>query len=1027
MKKQKLLSGWQKSIALLCFTFFCVTLFAQNAIEVKGKVIDETNDALIGVTVSVKGKHEGTITNVDGMYTLKVSDAQATLVFSYIGYQTKEIALNGKTELNVTLVDDTKTLDEIIVVGYGTQKKVNLTGAVQNVKSEDLVKRNASNTTNALQGLVPGVSVVQTSGKPGGDAGGIKIRGTGSINSSTSPLVIIDGVEGDMNYVDMNSVESISVLKDAASASIYGSRASNGVILVTTKRGTDEGVKVSYNGYVGFNRPTKMPEPLNAIEYMEAINQANRNAQANISYPEKLIEEYKTLGADNLNRYDTNWRKLVINDNALTHNNSVSISGGSKQIKFYTNAAHYFQDGNISNNNYKRSTLKLNADAAITKWMDVKIDLGLRDSKVKRPMFDTPEGIIGKALTFVPIFAGLHDDGTWGYGQNGDNPLASTQASGTHETSSPELNLKGTLNLNPMKGWNILTSYGIRRLENKVTSFLTPFDTYEHGVKKVRFPQGDNQRNESWDKTTWGQFNLQSSYNKQLGDHYFYVLAGLQTEELKYNTFSGGTYGNLFVNYPEISHGDPSQATSTGASKQWTMRSFYSRINYNFKEKYLLEFNARVDASSRFLEKERTGFYPSVSGGWRVSEESFFESLRDKVDNLKFRLSYGTLGNQDAIKGGVANYYPYSETISPGYNYYFDERLVSGYALSQPGNPLITWEKSSQLNFGLDASFLNSRLTFTGDYFIRKISDLLQTFDPPLFVGLPPKWENAGDMRNNGWEITVGWRDKIQEVSYSVVANVSDVKNKVTDLRGKSYTPNANTGSYTTEGHPINSIFGYKSDGLYQTREEIDNSATLGAKANVHPGDVKYKDISGPDGSPDGIIDDHDRTIIGDTTPRYEYSLNLGLEWKGFDFSVFFQGVGKRDVIYTGYGSRPFVVGRSAFEYQMDAWSEDNTGAQYPRLMIDGGNNLNNNKVSDFWVKSAAYLRLKNIVVGYTLPKNISTKAGMQNVRLYVSGQNLFTASSSFYKGFDPEVGVEHGGSFYPLMKTFTFGLSVNF
>lgn len=1012
-------NGFHRFLFLSLFFFVTIILPAQQ-INVRGKVTDTKSEPLIGVNVIVKGTNQGTVTDNEGMFSLQVPNENSVLEFSYVGFKTIEIQLNGQTSLNVTMNEDTEILEEVVVVGYGTQKKINLTGAVQNVSGEDLTKRKVSNTSVALQGLIPGVSVMTTSGRPGYDGANIKIRGTGSLNSSSNPLVIIDGVIADtygMNSIDINAIESISVLKDAASASIYGSRASNGVILITTKRAKEEDkLNISYSGYVGSNTPTAIPKPVSAIEYMRAINVARANADMDPQYPEELINQYEELGADNFTRYDTNWRKEIIKDNALTHNNSLSISGGSKNIKLFGNLGYYYQDGNIANNDYYRATLKLNADARITNWLTAGLDINMRQSRTKQPTNDSPEAIINKATTFVPVFSGRNSDGTWGYGQNGDNPIASAEASGINTETTPELGLKGFIKINPFEGFELLSSYSNNRIETKSDYFLKPYDTYEGGVYKTTYPPTGRTKYEGWSQTIRSQFNLQGSYEKRIKNNYFNFLAGLQTEEIKSKNFSATRKGYEFDGFEDLNHGDNATATNAGGHWDWALLSYYSRINYNFKERYLLEINGRWDASSRFLKKHRWGFFPSASVGWRVSEEDFFYPLKEYINNLKLRISHGTLGNQD-----IYSYYPYAATISPGYGYWFDKVLGPGVAQTQVANEKISWEKSTQTNYGIDMDFFNSKLRMSFDYYVRKIDDMLQQFPIPLFVGLSSPWENAGSMKNKGWDLTLTWRDKINNFNYFITGNLSDVKNTITNLYGKEYVGD----QITKEGFPIGSWYGFLSDGYFQSQEEIDNSPVYGERKNIKPGYIKYKDINGPEGKPDGVINDLDRTIIGNPSPRYEYSLNIGGEWKGLDFNIFFQGIGKREIYYSGYGVRPFYIGRSMFKYQLDYWTPENRNAKFPILLIDGSGNNPNNIISDFWVKSGAYFRLKNLAIGYSLPRKSLQKINLNKIRFYATGENLFTHSKG-YEGYDPEISVNNG-SFYPIMRTLTFGIDINF
>jgi TonB-linked SusC/RagA family outer membrane protein len=468
-----------------------------------------------------------------------------------------------------------------------------------------------------------------------------------------------------------------------------------------------------------------------------------------------------------------------------------------------------------------------------------------------------------------------------------------------------------------------------------------------------------------------------------------------------------------------MNHGDASSSMVNGNSSKLTMMSYFARFNYTFADKYLIELTGRYDGSSRFTAKNRWGFFPSVSIGWRISEEHFFDPLKDAIDNLKIRASYGSLGNQD-----LKDYYPYASVLALDASYWFGDskNYTTGIYSNALSNPEISWEKSQQFDFGLDITAFNTRLDVTFDYYIREISDMLQQFPVTYAVGLTSPWENAGNMRNNGWDLSVMWHDRIGKVKYNIRAMLSDVKNEVTDLYGNKYINDNNT---TQEGFPISSWYGYVADGYFQSKEEINNYPVYGNnKDNVKPGYIKYKDISGPEGVPDGQITDADRTIIGDPQPRYSFSLNLGAEWNNFDFNVFLQGVGKRDIFFNGAGARPFWMGGTVYEHQLDSWSEENRNAEYPLLLIDGsgGGNMNNIP-SSFWVKSGAYMRLKNVSVGYSLPKNILGKSGLSNVRFYLSGQNLLTIAKG-YKGYDPEGDVS---SYYPVTQVYTFGVDIKF
>lgn len=1018
-----------------------VTLNAQTTFTVTGTVVGDDEEPLPGVTVMSNDGKTGTATDIDGQYTITLSKP-STLTFTYIGYETLKQKVSHGGPLNVVLKSNATALDDVVVVGYGTQRKVNLTGAVQSVSSQDILRSAVSNGSNALQGIVPGLSAVQGSGQPGADQASIKIRGLGSLNSTTSPLVLIDGVEGDMNRIDLNTVESISVLKDAASASIYGSRASNGVILITTKRGAEGKPKVTFNGYVGFNKPTAIPKTVNALQYMEAINQARRNNDQEELYGQEIRDLYAAGGADNIMNYDTDWVGLLLKDHAMVENYSVSVSGGSKNVNVFASAGYYKQDGLIENNNFQRMSIRLNTDLQVNKWLKVGVDMSVRQGKAVRPVGADARTIISYALTFNPLMSGLNGDGTFGFGLNGNNPYAMVKNDEALSTSvAPEYIVRPSVVITPFDGMTITGTYSWKRNDSRTVAYNEPYECYEYGVFKGFGGATVNARSEEWGITVRKQYNATATYEKTLFEkHYLKAMVGFQSEELNGNTLSARRTNFEYDGYHEITNGDPSTATNGSSKYGWSMLSYLFRVNYAFDNRYLIEVNGRYDGTSRFKAGKRWGFFPSFSAGWRISQEHFWESARDVMDNFKLRASYGILGNE-----AISGYYPYSASVgglgapTDAYNgggFWFDGEYNQALGQTQLANSLITWEKSKQFDVGIDYGFFNSRLSGSIDFYYRHIDDMLQKFPVPNFVGMSAPWQNAGSMRNIGWELSVNWNDRIGDFNYYVKANLSDVQNKILNLYGNEYKSGS---TLSAEGTAYGSWFGYVADGLYQSQEEIDpiynedglllNPVYNGNPKNVKPGYIKYKDISGPNGVPDGKIDDDDRTILGNPTPRYEFGLTLGGEWKGIDLSLFFQGVGKKDVYYTGSGARSLMTAQGTiYDYQLDAWTEDNRDAKWPLLLVDATGSNQNYITSSYWIKSGAYCRLKNLVVGYTLPSKWTQKAFISKVRFYASMQNLFTIrGDKFYKGFDPESSVGAGASCYPVNKSFLFGLNVEF
>jgi TonB-linked SusC/RagA family outer membrane protein len=1002
----------------------------------KGSVTDARGESLPGATVSVKGSASGALTDLNGWFTLTLSATATAVEVFYVGYVTQTVDVRGVNEIKVVMQEQVNLFDEVVVIGYDTQKKVNLTGAVQVVSGSDLTKRGAPNTSSALQGLAAGMSVVQTTGRPGSDGGEITIRGRGSINTTTTPLILIDNMESDINAIDMSTVESISVLKDAASASIYGSKAANGVILVTTKRGKEKGVRVAYNGYAGFNEPTELATPVSAVDYMKNMNIANINAGGAGIYSDAVIQDLATYGPDNWRVYDTRWRDEMLKKRALLHKHAVSVSSGSDFISYFATATYQFQDGIIENTGFQRVTLRVNSDIKLSKWLKAGLDVSFRQHDTKTPSISTPEALINAALTLSPILPGINRDGTYGNGQNGFNPIAVARDGGASNYSTPETAVRFFLIANPFEGMEIHGFYNRRMVEDRNDSFIKPYETYDQGYLKSSYPAASTgQKYEAFSKTIYNHFSAQISYEKTLGNHYAKVMTGGSAQDYLKRNVSASRVGYNFDGYEELNNGSSTGQSNSGTRYDYAQASLFGRANYSYASRYLLEFDWRYDASSRFVRGRRWGFFPSVSAGWRISEESFFEPLKKNIDYLKLRASWGSLGNENLPAGNdiVASYYPYASVVATGgYAYWFDGKQLLGGAQKAVANELISWEKSTQFDLGFDAGLWNNKLTLGFDYFVRHVTDMLQSFTIPYMVGLEPAMQNAGDMRVNGWDFTATWRDKIGEVGYHITANFADALSVITDLKGKVY---AEGDEIIKEGYPLRAFRGYLSDGYYQSEEDVKNSPAYNIKPddmaaklkNFHPGDIKYKDISGPDGVPDGMISpEYDRVMVGNPYPRYEFSLDLGAEWKGFDLTVFLQGIGKKDIYLKGDGVRPFYNGKSMYTYQTDYWTEDNRNAAFPRLLTVSSSAVYPNYfLSDFWVKSGAYLRVKNVVLGYTLPKKITQAIKLEKVRFYLSGQNLLTFSNA-YEGYDPENNVSNG-NFYPVMRTYTAGIDIQF
>lgn len=1007
----------RRILFFILFLIVAAPIYAQN-VTLRGSVSDE-GGKLPGVSVGVNGSNVKTATDGNGNFAISVK-RNDVLTFTYVGYQTQRITYTGQTSLNVVLKPGAIGLEETVVVGYAIQKKATLTGAVSSISAETLTKRSVASLSTAMQGTMPGVTIQQTSGQPGADGSNIRIRGIGSINSNSDPLVLVDGIEMNINQVDANMVESISVLKDAASASIYGSRASNGVILITTKRGKAGTISTTYSGYSTLQRPTNMPEVVSAWQYLQAELDSWDNAGVSVSPSQreqqlKLIEDQKNLMPDNWNRYDTDWKEETMKDNALMQSHNVSMSGGTEKLRFYGSGSYLHQDGLIPNNDYSRLNIQLNTDLKVLPWMNVGLISGLRESNTLAPGLSTPKSIINKALYMLPTLSAARElDGNWGYGKNGDNPVALAHASGMNKDKASEVLLNGTVTMTPLKGMEIVGQYSRRTVTTRGTSLITPYTTSLKGQVMGIYPAEDNLQ-ENWEETIRNFYRAQGSYEKSEGGHYGKLLVGFQAEDNSFSSFYGAKKIFELDRY-YLGNGDGSTATSGGGANGWSMMSGYARLNYTFSDKYLLEVNGRYDGSSRFVKKNRWGFFPSVSSGWVISKESFMEPTRSYLDMLKVRVSYGLLGNQN-----IGNY-PYTATINPGYGYYLGENkeLVPGVAQTSLSNSNISWEKSKQFDVGLDVGFWNDKLTVTADYYVKTVYDMLMKFPLPYYAGMQPAFTNAGDMENKGWEVSIGHRNKIKDFTYGVTVTLNDNRNKITNLNGLNSQDRT-----MVEGYPNQGIWGYLTDGYYSDWDDVANSPKLGSAAR--PGFVKYKKLYEGENVDPKSIDTRDMVYLGDPFPHYEFGMNLNAGWKNFDLTAFIQGLGERAMFMSGVGLRPFANGGNLFTHQLDSWTPENTNAAYP-LLVPEANGSDNYVRSDKWVRDASYARLKNVVLGYTFPKTMTQKLKLGSLRVYLSGQNLFTLSN-FEKGYDPEVsyGGTLGGEFYPIMQTYTFGLDLKF
>ncbi|MCT1523882.1 SusC/RagA family TonB-linked outer membrane protein [Sphingobacterium hotanense] len=968
---------------------------------IRGTIVDELGNPVSNASIKIRNSSQGTASDVYGKFILD-TNIGAVIIISSIGYQTQEIVVK-ETNLNIVLKPSSDELDEVVVVGYGTQKKVNLTGAVSVVKGEEIANRPVGQTSTALQGLVPGLSVRQQSGQPGKDQGNLLIRGVGTLGDGMGPLVLVDGVEANINNVDPNDIDNVSVLKDAASAAIYGSRAAGGVILITTKRAKTPGVQIEYGTYGGWQLPTDRTDQVSGLDHMLMINEAYSNTGRAPLYSQKIIDDYTVGMSSNPDQYpNTDWEKLTMHNSGFMQNHHASVGSSTDNVKVLGSINYFDQNGIIDNTNFKKYSIRLNSDVKFNEKWSTAIDLFLIKKKITEPSSGTTN--VFHWMRRIPANqAGIFTNGQYGEGWNGDNPIAKAKDGGLTriEPISSIVNLD--LKYQPVEWLKLNLAYSPKFEIEHTKKFQEIIQTYNWDGTKSYAKPTKNSLDEEYEQFWYNNVRAMATFDKKITENQqLTVLAGFQQEDQVDNTLSAYREVFLLPQFQEINSGNRLNEKTGGRAEHWSLRSFFGRLNYNLKDKYLFEANARYDGSSRFASDNQFSFFPSFSAGWRISQEPFMQSIKSIVTDLKLRGSWGKLGNQDI------GLYPFAAFVNIGSNNYaFDESIYTGAALNTMANPNIRWETTTVSDVGLDFILWN-KLSVSADYFYRKTTDILLQLDIPMSVGLGAPYQNAGAMENKGWEIALNYRDQINEFKYGATLNLSDVKNKVLDMRGVQRTGL----QVNHEGYPMNSLYGYQAAGYFLNQDDIDNHAKQ--FGSVAPGDIKYVDQNA-----DGKIDNQDEIIMGSHLPRYTYSANFDLGYKGFDFAVFFQGVGKAKGYLYGQGIMPFYEGGTVQEQHKDRWTPENTDAAFPRFAFNEINNIQN---STFWMKSAAYLRLKNLQLGYTLPAS-TLKDHIKMLRIFVSGQNLFTWDN-FWKGYDPE-GPVGNGSWYPQMKVYSVGLNV--
>ena len=1018
----------------------CTMANAQQ-VNVSGVIKDATGETVIGASVMVKGTKTGTVTDFDGRFHVECTPG-ATLVISYIGYQTQEVkAADG---MNVVLQEAANDLNEVVVTGYTTQRKADLTGAISVVSVDDIAKQNENNPIKALQGRVPGMNI-SADGSPSGTAT-VRIRGIGTLNNN-DPLYIVDGIptKAGMHELNGNDIESIQVLKDAASASIYGSRAANGVIIITTKKGKEGKIKVDFDGSIAVSTYAHKMKVLNAKEYGQVMWQAyvndgmdpntnglgyrydwGYNAQGtpvlNGISMKKYLDDAGTTPAADTDWFDETTRTGVIQQY------NVSVSNGSDKGSSFFSLGYYKNLGIIKTSDFNRFSARMNTEYKLLK--NKMLTVGEHFTLNRTSEVQAPGGFLQNVLQFNPSLPIYTEDGNYAGPVGGYpdryNPVAVLERNKDNRYTYWRMFGDAYLNLNPFKDFNIRTTFGLDYSQKQQRIFTYPVT--EGNVANNK--NGVEAKQEHWTKWMW---NAVATYNMELGKSRIDLMAGMELNRQDDIYFSGYKEGFSILNpdymWPDAGTTNPQ---AYGGGSGYSLVSFFGKANYNYADKYMASFTIRRDGSSRFGKNNRYATFPSVSAGWRINQESFLKKA-SWIDDLKIRASWGQTGNQEI--DNLARYtlyvsnYGVNENGGQSYGTSYDiagtnggSTLASGFKRNQIGNDNIKWETTTQTDLGFDFAFFRNTLYGNFDWYFKKTKDILVNMPGIAVMGEgSSQWINAGEMENRGFEFNIGYRNQTHfGLKYDVTANISSYRNKITAL---PTTVAANgtfggNGVKSVIGHPMGAQVGYVADGIFKSQEEIDNHAT---QEGAGLGRIRWKDLTG-----DGKITEADQTWIYNPVPDFTYGFNIYLEYKNFDFTAFFQGVQGVDIISDLKKETDIWAGLNIGflnkgKRLLDAWSATNPDSNVPALSLSDNNN--EKRVSSYWVENGSYLKLRTIQFGYNFPQTIASKLAMQRLRMYVSAQNLFTIKSSSFTGVDPE-NPNYG---YPIPLNITFGLNVTF
>ena len=1011
------LMGWTCPVMANAAYADGITMTQQNGI-VKGVVKDAKGEPIIGATIKVKNATNATVTDLNGNFTLS-NVSHGTLLISYVGYLNKEVEFRSGQTLNITLAEDTKALEEVVVVGYGTQKKANLTGSVAAVNFNDVANIPVANTSTMLQGRLPGV-VLQTNGAQAGhDDPEIRVRGVGTLGSGSknNPMVLIDGIESSisqMSELAADDIESVSVLKDAASAAIYGVRAANGVILVTTKRGADQKPSITYSGSVAIQEATVLPDFVNSYEWAKMYNEC----QPGKAYTDDMLQIIKD-GSDPDHFANTNWAKEMFRT-AIMHQHHLSVSGGNQTTRYMISAQFMDQDGILKNTGNRRYNFRSNID---TKLGIVKLGLNLAASRqdVEEPVTSvTGEGLMRYLTWFTrPTVPVTYANGYYGCVDGNSNIGASVFKNpiedlnyGRKTNQHHRFDGKVFAEVDIIKGLTFRSSLAYKYYNNEVSTYSPRSAAKYNAEGEILNPAGTQNTlaDYSWIEKSYINENI-LTYNNKWGEHNLSVLVGHSIQENRWDMTNISKQGFPTDNIYEMDGGSQNDQVS-GSAEETRLQSFFGRINYNYGNRYLAEFNIRRDGSSRLPSSNRYATFPSFSAAWIISNEAFMQNIK-WLSSLKLRGSWGKLGNQE-----IGNY-AYTETLSAQGSYFFGDNKYIGMKTSKIANGNIKWETTTITDFGFDASFWGGRISVVFDWYNKETSDiLLQLPMPSIFLGsLAAPYQNAGKVRNRGWELAGNYQDRQGDWQWQAGFSLAGVSNKIIDMNGQESISGS---TINREGYAIGSYYALKAIGLYRTEDDLKRTNSEGKIITQNGqapvlGDIMYEDFND-----DGNINDEDRQIIGNPFPKLQYSFTLGASWKDFDLTTFWQGVSGLDRF--NWDETTISNGGNKTSRWLDRYSATNPNASMPRM---GGEY--NNTYSSFWLTSGDYLRLKSLELGYTFRNNATlAKIGVQSLRLYLAGSNLLTFTS--LDDYDPEKsGTDTRNDVHPNIRSYSFGINVKF